>query len=248
MVDVEVGGEWWLPGHEDRKVPGLLRFGREEGARLRLIGALREVDDVAIREPLEGGGYSISVTEDDIADAGTYDRVLGIAENELYTLERCLSISRSSGFPGRVTYRQVVHIERVYRGIHFGYGEVAGANGARLDFAGLTAWVARSGLTQSITVDQSGGMQAEVRGERLPDETVAIPGGGALTLRHRLWPNTQADSVGFGQKFIFELSYAAVLLDSDLIAIVSDLQDLVTIGSGRIAADRGFRRTDTAPP
>lgn len=49
LDEFEAGGFWWLPGREDRKVPGILTFDQERGGRLTLIGALMEVEEVGVK-------------------------------------------------------------------------------------------------------------------------------------------------------------------------------------------------------
>jgi len=41
----EYRGEWWLPGRDERKVSGTLKFSPNEGAKLELIGSFREARD-----------------------------------------------------------------------------------------------------------------------------------------------------------------------------------------------------------
>lgn len=38
-------GYWWIPGQEDKRIPGLLSFSLDRGARLRLIGTLLPFGD-----------------------------------------------------------------------------------------------------------------------------------------------------------------------------------------------------------
>ena len=56
----EVRGHWWLPGREDKKIPGDLKFDPESGGTLTLMGALSLWTDYAEPQIGEnGGGHAV---------------------------------------------------------------------------------------------------------------------------------------------------------------------------------------------
>lgn len=61
-VIYEGQGHWWLPGREDRKVPGTITFDSEKGGNLSLIGALSHWTEYAEVVPAEGGGVRMDYT------------------------------------------------------------------------------------------------------------------------------------------------------------------------------------------
>ena len=218
MASFEVGGDWWLPGREDRKMPGILSFSPEKGGELRVIGgALLELEEVAPREPLEGGGFSITATEDAIDQANSYDRILGEAEGKCYTLERCLGVHRAGGFLR--SYRQVIHVERIYVGIRFDEGEVAGGDGVLCEFRGLAEWVGRTGIGYKVETRESepGHTRIEVHGERIGEQEVRIGQVGNLILRHHIGPREEPGLTGLAENFTFKLGYPEVLMDRNWI-------------------------------
>jgi hypothetical protein len=133
MTVVEQTGWWWLPGRGDRKVPGVLTFDPKHGGRLILVGALIEVEEVATAVT-EDGVTSIEIGEEDLEAAGTYDRVVGVADRKPVTLEQCIEIHRSGGFFGGTT-KQVIHAGRVLYGAGFETGETGGNEPFRVTVA-----------------------------------------------------------------------------------------------------------------
>lgn len=235
LDELEAGGFWWLPGREDRMVPGILTFDQERGGRLTLIGALMEVEEVAAIT-VDGGNTIMTIGEEEFEAAGTYDRILGEADGKLYTLEDCFETHRSGDlFTG--TTRQVVRVNRIYQGMHFNEGEVPGGNRVTIDLDWLAHWTGRTGITGNMHFNSEPGKpHITMNGYRLPDETSIVSGGGSLTLRHGISLQQNANAPAIGQQFTLEVSYPGVTTAENLIDVASDLQDLVSIGTGRTAA------------
>ncbi|MEJ3746640.1 hypothetical protein WEI85_25535 [Actinomycetes bacterium KLBMP 9797] len=149
MSGFEVVGHWWLPESETRKLPGVLTVDAQGASQLLLIGgALKEVTDVATWTHADGES-SAEITEDDLEVAGTYDRILGEAEGANYTLEGGVQISYQGAMFGGA-YRQLVHVQQVFKGVHFdGAGEPS-ANAVFVRPRGLESWVGRSGIGGTV--------------------------------------------------------------------------------------------------
>jgi hypothetical protein len=241
MVSLNVGGFWWLPGHEDAKVPGFLTYDPETGGVLNIIGALTDIMDFAPRSPIKGGGEKIEFNEDAFEAAGRYDRILGTAEGKSYTLEDCFESHRSGPmfFGMGSTHHQIVQINRIFTGVHFEENEIAGGNYVILHLNGLTQWVARTGVdgTRHFNVAQ-GEPKFTLAAKQLPDDGVDVPEFGKLVLRHHIDLDVETPSHVIEQEFFFGLDFTNVTAADGLLDVVSDIQDLVSIGTGHTAAYR----------
>ena len=82
METLEVAGNWWLPNQPDKKVPGILTFDTLEAGRLKLIGGLRGINDIAISERMPGGATRIAITDDILKEVGRYGRIHGQCDNQ----------------------------------------------------------------------------------------------------------------------------------------------------------------------
>jgi hypothetical protein len=237
MVSLEVGGLWWLPGYEQKKVPGFLTYDPQRGGLLKLIGALIEWEDVAPRSTAQSGATTIEYTEESLEKAGTYARILGEAEGKYYTLEDCFEIQRAGGLFARGAYRQSVNVNRIFTNVHFTENEIAGGDFVTLRLDGLTQWVAVSGVSGTQTVQASADdPKFSLVGRQLPEEVVRVPTLGKLRLRHHIKPDVDVSSHGITQEFTFGIDSSTVSSAEKLLDVVSDIQDLVSIGTGRAAA------------
>ena len=238
MKNWEVGGHWWLPGREGNKVPGTLAFDPKSGGTLTLIGALLEVEEVATAEATGDGGFSIEIGEDEIEAAGTYQRIYGRADNRDFTLEEGQESHRSGGMLWMSTSRQVVHVNRIFEGAHLPEGGAPSGNGLIVTLDGLTAWTGRTGITGKVLVSSSEEFppQYTVQGSRLPIDRVEVEAGGQLSLRHYLNSDGEAGIRGLRESFDLKVNYPDPTDAESLVDIASDLQDLVSLGTGRSAA------------
>ncbi|GAA1419002.1 ApeA N-terminal domain 1-containing protein [Catellatospora coxensis] len=250
MSEFEVVGDWWLPGREDRKLPGTLTWSAESGGVLKLIGGVL-LDPMEIAERTHRNGTTtIRVKADDLEAAGTYERIYGAAEGRLYTLDESNSIkSVGSGFGNH--HYQIVKPSYVFRGHHFPAGAEPEANKITIALDMLEEWVSRSGMEATVTVDHEpadgANLSYEVRAQALPPDSVPLDDGGTLTLRHRVpMPLLTGAGAELKQWFVFSVSYPGVRPTRTLTEVASDLQDLVSIATGRTVAfdTLGFRHPD----
>lgn len=235
MITLDVGGYWWLPGKEQAKRPGFLTFDAATGITLRLIGTLVAWEEVAPRT--EANGIITSeLTEQTFTKAGIYDRILGEAEGKIYTLEDCFESYRSVDlFSG--AGRQVLHANRLFVDVHFEDGELAGGDGLIVQPDGLTNWIGRSGVrTEAILEKNAERLQFRMEGSPLPESETALANGSELILQHYMHIDNNVNSPAIRQDFAFKLRYPAIIPAQDLADVASDIQDLVSIGTGRTAA------------
>lgn len=117
---LDEGGQWWLPGHDDRKVPGWITFSEAEGGELRLIGSLEGGPDDRSRWIAERN-----------ADEGQYGRVLGDVSGVAVTLDGCMRVNRSANLLKNSLVAERVRVGVVFKDVHYDHHEIAG--GTRLD-------------------------------------------------------------------------------------------------------------------
>jgi hypothetical protein len=92
--NLEVRGQWWLPGRVDRKVPGILSFSPEDGADLSLFCSLRSICEEGERTEKEGT-VRLSITQSAVERSGSYPRLHGDGGGTPYTLQDCLRVRSS---------------------------------------------------------------------------------------------------------------------------------------------------------
>jgi hypothetical protein len=124
-------GEWWLPGDRDRRVPGNLVVGDDDGAELHVLGSLTNGQPngelpVVLGRTLEGG----PVTLEDVRYAGSNQRSSQWLEEPV----------RTERLAARVAYvgeELPAESDRAFRL-------------ARLGFTDLHEWIGRGGFDEDI--------------------------------------------------------------------------------------------------
>ncbi|GGQ05957.1 ApeA N-terminal domain 1-containing protein [Streptosporangium pseudovulgare] len=244
----EVEGEWWLPGRDDRKIAGILSFDPVSGAELRLIGSFRSIFEEGERTQQPDGTVVATVSMDSIERDGTYPRIHGLAQGKPYTLEDC--------FRGRTTRHliggtgtEIVHVNQIFRGAYFEKDEELTADGVSVELRYLTHWVCDSGLkeTWAFPADGLDDLPPDVpnitlEARSLEDAVVALSEGDTLRLTHSVTVNgNRVTTRGLIQKFFFRLDTPSLYPVPELVERASDLQDLISIATGRTAEFDGMR-------
>jgi len=236
-VDEETGW-FWLPRRPDRKIPGVLTFDPVRGGKLTLVGGLVEVEEVA-GVVTDNGTIKVTIGEDTLEAAGTYDRVIGIADSTPVTLEQCVQIHRVGGmFAG--TTKQILQVGRVLRGAQFDSG-MPGGDDLQIGLEWLAEWTQRSGVVVRGRGRDNKVTHYVLEGHELERDWVALDSGGRLGLCHALRAEMDVTAPSLEQSFRFYLDYPDVHTVDDLVEVASDLQDLVSIGTGRTAAFQELR-------
>ncbi|MDC5413243.1 hypothetical protein OHW74_14725, partial [Acinetobacter baumannii] len=118
-------GYFWLPGHENKKIPGVLTIENDGEIELEIVGHFNE--DFKILE------------EDNL------DRILGnIEEDGFVTLEDCFYINKNYTFGGISKSKIFVHI--VLSGATWGKDEIVTFNTFSFSVDCLDEWIGISGI------------------------------------------------------------------------------------------------------
>ncbi|MER6313481.1 HEPN domain-containing protein [Streptomyces sp. NPDC001581] len=219
MQEFEVHGQWWLPGQDQHKVPGTLRH-NESGTLLTLLGALRPEVDI--------------FTSDDEA---TYPRLYGYAGGRPFTLEDCFQkqMSTQGGFTSGTIF-----VNQVFKNFHFSRDEEIQAEGITFTPRYLNYWVNQQGISLTHRAPNYENPDPDdphvtLQGREIPPQAISLFDG-TLELRHRLY--TSGDGLSsrkIRQRFYFRYEASKLLSTQELLYIASYVQDLVSIGTNRIA-------------
>lgn len=222
--DLEVHGEFWLPGADDKKVPGILTFSTEEGGSLKLFGSFTQED-----------------LHSDEARTKDYSRILGEDDKTGYTLDSCLR-TRERQTLGRGA-RQSFYVGQVIKDVWFARDEAIEAEMVDVEIDHLLTWTKITGITNEWTTDQEhGGTVTERRivGMQQEPRTVELPFG-RLELRHVVRP-PMGDMTGLrmSQDVFARFDFEGLRPLTEAIDHASELQDLVSIATQRPAAFGGI--------
>jgi hypothetical protein len=233
MESFEVQGLWWLPEHDDNKVPGALSWDPNSGGTLRLVGQLWPV--VLLDNELPNG--QVQKYRDHNHDSDRlYPVVLGKEEKTAYTLlngfqtmKRDWSLEQSA---------ETVHVNAVLEGALFDGPDIE-IDQARFRMRDLAGWVDVSGLEITYPrMDRTGEEYAVVAATSMPDFVVS-PAWPKVALGHRLGVSvTGNDSAGIEQDWVLAIDQDQVAPVQTFVEVASDFQDLVSIATGRTAEFR----------
>lgn len=243
----EVRGHWWLPGREDKEVPGYLRFDPETGGTLTLIGALSVWTDYAEPEVSENGAVSQSLTLDVQERSGTYPRIYGRVEGRPLTLEDCFQTHVRGNLFGPAN-EQIVSVNRVFKDVWWEKDEEPEADAISVALAYLNDWVIEKyiGETMYTTEDQKRWNKIELSVENKPTRNVPLAGGLTLSLPYRFGATGRRETErSLWQGYRLRIGADSVMPIDDLIDIASDAQDLLSIATGR---DAGFQNVSGYHP
>jgi len=233
MEPFEVQGLWWLPEHEDHRVPGVLSWDPNRGGTLRLVGQLWPV--VLLDNELPSG--QVQKYRDHSHDTDpSYPVVLGQAEKTEYTLLNGFQTMKRDWSLEQST--ETVHVNAVLEGAFFDGPDIE-VDRARFRMRDLAGWVDVSGLEVTHPrMDRTGEEFAIVSATSLPDVVVPTTGP-QVTLGHRLGVSVNGnDSAGIEQDWILRIDYDQVAPLQGFVEVASDFQDLVTIATERTAEFR----------
>jgi hypothetical protein len=247
----EVRGEWWLPGEGDRRrVAGSLRFSRETGAELVLIGRLRQMFDEGERTEHDGETV-ITFTEESVNRSGVYPRLHGLAGNTAYTLDDCFRLEATDFlFGGQGS--ETLFVNRVFKGVWFDGDEALVARDLTVGLQNLETWVRETGIHEEFRFTEDGRFPEEdpwfrLEARPLGDRQTTTATRHTVTLIHGLGiAGDRPTERSITQSFSWRFAMPGTTPIEDLLDVASDLQDLVSIATTRAAGFQSvsFRHPD----
>lgn len=234
VASFEVQGLWWLPEHEDHKVPGVLSWDSDRGGTLRLVGQLWPV--VLLDNALPGGGVQ-KYRDPSRDDDRSYPVVLGEVEGKEYTLLNAFQTSKRDWSLEQST--EAVHANAVLEDAWFDGPEVE-VDQVIFRMRDLAAWVDVTGLDAEYPrMERAGEEYVVITARPVPD--IVVPSSGPnVVIGHRLEVKSQGiETMGVDQDWVLRLKQDEVAPLQSFVEVASDLQDLVSIATGRTAE---FRR------
>ena len=170
VEEFEKLGLWWLPADQNQRVAGVLRFSREDGLGLSLIGSFEATQRFELREE--------------------YPVVQGLTqEGELITLCDCVTTKLGQPFSG--VAHQSLAPRSAYIGGHYSDPQEARFREVAVSYSHLAEWVGRPGFHVEPT-DELPGVGVRVTYSR-PELAPAITAEGTVSVGFGLeleggWP------------------------------------------------------------
>lgn len=207
-------GRFWLPGDPENKVHGSLVFDPETGGRLRLDGLLG----------IDGRSDG-------------HERILGQSQaSGGYTLERCLETSRKGSISSSPTGVSEWHVGEVFTNIHFSESEDLEFDTILVDLEDMSSWLGRNGIAGAGLQPVDGTWKATIEGVKQEDDTFATDFG-ELTIYHWLGERNQLPrEFSIWQAHGVKIKTPGLVSKDELLEIASDVQDIVSMGIGRLSA------------
>ena len=187
-VIYEGQGLWWLPGRDDKKVPGTITFDSEKGGNLSLIGALSHWTEYAEVVPTEGGGVRMDHTAEVEERSGSYPRIYGEVNGKAITLEDAFQTHSKGNLFGRGSEERIF-VNRLFTELWWGDGESAEVTALAVNMAYLNDWAIEKyiGETHVFHEDEPGRLKRwELNIEARPARVTTLGDGLTLTLRHHI--------------------------------------------------------------
>jgi ApeA N-terminal domain 1 len=239
----EASGQWWLADHPDVTVSGTLIVAEDGRAELKLIGALSSLFEGG-ETVTEDGVTTTSFTDKSMHEAGVYPRILGLAGSKVFTLDDCFQTNWTGNLFGGGLGAETIRVHQVLEGVHFEPEEALEFTALVVHMDWLPYWVQLGGIGESITVQESDGASVKPVEHVLtikPVETQEFDGLEGSTLKLGQTYGLSGDRITerrLTQDFYFVVEYAGLVPLRTLLSQAGALQNLVSIGTGKVAAFR----------
>lgn len=234
MESFQAHGLWWLPEHQEHRVPGVLSWDEESGGTLRLVGQLWPI---VIRQNILPNGNVQKVRDRSHEADRSYPVVHGEAEGAAYTLVNSFQSAKRDWSLEQTS--ETVHVNAVVKGAFFEAPDLQ-VGQAVFRVRDLAGWVGTSGLELTYPDEPWVGDQyALVSATRLP--RIVVPSAGpSVILSHSLEVSLIGNEfAGIDQDWVLCINQVQSAPLQTLVDVASDFQDLVTIAVERTAEFRG---------
>jgi hypothetical protein len=218
--DFEVQGEFWLPGHENHPVAGILTFTNDSGGRLALIGSLETEEEIFRNISRE------------------HHRINGNDGSDLYTLDDCFRTNSQIIGP-QLARRQTYYVGRIIKGIStFNKDDDVNVCALAIQMFNQLDWLQLNGIEEieHFANRDRTTKEWEIVGTRHPSLTARFHGG-KITFGHQLWRSDQGiHGLTIHQDSFAKLSFDRAIPLDESIEYAGDLRDLISIATTRVAA------------
>lgn len=229
----EWSGLWWLPDAPDNRVPGVLRYDREGGTMLSLIGTF---EDRIMTE----ASPSVTLLHE---GSRTWGVMHGVAQNREITLLGCVPRHTNRTFGARVKSpdKQIVSAQTALVGVHAADEEDALFASVQLSIENLGRWSAAEvfsgfiGAPEGKRFDGSGSVSAKPM-----ESTSILVDGTEFSLGHRRNPSYFDERSGRTTARIRDTAYLQVAPPeacslAEATVAAKSLQDLISLATHRAA-------------
>lgn len=243
---IDVHGVWWLPETPDHKVPGWLRYDMENGGELRLSGSLRPPEWLENRRD---GVVVQRVIAESPPDQRIYPRIHGQSGRRLFHLEDSFRINIEHYLCREDDSAERVHVNWLLTGAWFDGEEQVEFDKAIVRFQHLTDWVDHSGLETDHFNRDPDAPFAQALAHSLPPFRASVADECGLTLWQELSTGgDRRNDLILNQRWVLTLSATETRPLEFFTDRVSDLQDLLTIATGKVANIEEFHFTHDDVP
>lgn len=227
------GGDWWPPGRDGSAVKGTLEITDAGAMTLELLGTITGKDR-----------GQLAKDDLDLEEPGVHPLIHGVGRGSSFTLLECFP-TRSELHLLTGMSSEVLHVGRILRGAHLTTPDLSGFTSLWFEIDGMVEWMAGPRVSYAHIESPSPVTLSLTLAVR-PEESIAGPDGVTVTIRHT--PTVSADGregALLVQGYTIGIESAEPCTIDSLLAYASDLQDLVSIGTG---ATSGFRRVHACHP
>ena len=209
----EIQGYWWLPGREEKAVPGNLRFSREAGGHLNVLGTLKELDSTF-------GLFNPEV-------------ILGVSTaGKEITLYRCAQSGGRLSFPGIPT--SDLYVGAILIGAHVNDAKGMLLGEMSVSYDRLPEWARLPAFTRTHTTDTGSTFQCSINYAWPPEHRIDFKG-----TRIRFVPQLSMEGDSISRAALLQELYIEVTppeprhLEDYLDGIFYQVRNFLTLGIGK---------------
>lgn len=242
--EVDDLGQWWLPVHDELKVPGRFVWDRESGGELHLLGQL--IPDEWEDHVLPGGSVQKVRTKRTEPGSLTYPVIHGQVGRRAFTLLDSYSLRRQERALGELALEDIHVNQLLESSAWFMDGDDLRFDRATVAMRHLTAWIGRSGINvEHPRFDRTSDLFSSISTESLPALDVVSDDGKVSFGQSLSETGDRLHSAGVSQRWDLHITFDTVQQIDAFIGIASDIQDLVSIAVGKTAS---FERVTVRHP
>jgi hypothetical protein len=226
-------GDWWLPNGAEHITKGILEVDDSGRMSLELLGTLGEP-----------GRGSLAKVQVEFETAGVHPLLHGVGRGTQFTLLECFQTTANIYLPAG-TSSETLHVGRALRGAHLTSEDLEGFTSIWFEIDGTVEWMGTPGSSCTHTEPPADPTISLTVGV-MPEEVLDGPDATKVVIRHA--PRVSTEGL---QKSLLQHAFSLAISSTeprgldDLLARASDLQDLISVGTGKAA---GFRKVHVCHP